>query len=789
MNNVSIIIAVVLIIVVISIIVMFMVYKKRQASNSINALNSDIQKQINDMQDIANTLKANDAASQGLYGSGVADVDLKVNDRFLTDGIVDANIVFKWMKAAGLVGVSLVMSPDDVIRISLKGFQRMSEKIATTTIGKTMARILPKVAIKAGVQVSTSLAKLTNPIGWAIAWIDATGASWDLSNAGKLNNIMLTEEWLELRDQLKREFDKATEGKVYVVGPLNKLQKNQEEYEQKFSFEMLNQAMTLTDAIVNEKIGENATDEQFWAEYENIMVTNEDKILNMTIKALCEKNGGKYMGKNNCSYKTKSECDTSYKWPIQDYEKDGPYAQWDNLDGGKCVATFNMRSLCEEQGTANVGYDYENKTCLVKQPYCTQFGYQFKDKDPDVNNFPNCYKTTGREVLDTVFGSTLTKEIEDLFSDEENCGNRCGANQYCFTISGKGGICLNKSKVGEECPAGMHESCEGGSECRLSSEGILASTAAVLGTVATGGLLTFPTIAASGAGRSIQANMGLCTAGADGVNAPSASNPGHYIPKGLKGCGAAWNCPTKVKEADGKTVPYTCHNAFLECQPPRKQGETCDVVRTCGEGLWCGGVPITCRKPGKEGDWCPLDSSACEKGLFCGADSKCRPPATDGSACVASSGCRSGVCLGGVCAKKIGVTDYLPSGSTCILANTRCEPGTFCNGVNCTPLLDNGVTCVSDGVCKSGYCSRTDNLGVTIPTLGIAGVCGTRPPAANAASIAVAAAVASASAATAAATAQAAATKARCTPPIAAADVAYCNSASTPNAERTRRGL
>jgi hypothetical protein len=708
MNNVAIILFIIILLIA-SIAMIIVVYNKRkkasQASQTLSNLKPEIEQQIKDMQEISDTLKKDTEVAKDIYGTGLADVDLKVNERYLTEGIAEPDQVLKWMKTIGFIGLSAVLGPDDGVKLSLKAFTKMNTKIGTSVIGKTMARVLPKLAIKAAVKINVNLAKLTNPLSWALAWIDLSGAAMDVANAGKLADIKLAAEWLELRDHLKREFDKATNSEVHVVGPLNKI-KDVEKYEQEFELQLLNQAMALTDKVINEKFGPNATDEQFWAEYETTMSQNENTILNMTMKAMCEKYGGKYLGKNHCSYKTKQECDSSYTWPIKDYEKDGPYVQWDNGDGGKCVATFNMRELCDEQGTANIGYDYENKTCLIKEPYCRQFGYQFKDKDPDVNNFPNCYKTTGREALDVLFGETFTKEIEDLFSDEENCGNRCGPNQYCFTITGKGGICLNKSKVGEACVSDMDQSCEPGSKCKLSSEGALAAAAVAAGTVLTGGLLTLPTLAASGGGRSIQSNLGMCTAGQDGVNAPSPSNPGHFIPLGKKGCSALWPCPTNVKTASG-TQPYTCHNAFTECQPPRKENETCDVVRTCDKGLWCGGVPIVCRKPGKVGDFCPLDSSKCEPGLFCGANSRCSKPQQNGTACVTNSACQSGVCLGGVCATRIGGRDYVPKGATCVLANTRCEPGTYCDGIKCQSKKEIGEHCSGAAAghqCKSGNC-------------------------------------------------------------------------------------
>jgi hypothetical protein len=710
MNNVAIILFII-ILVILALVMIFAIYNKRKKASQINqsidsSLREQIEKDIADMQEIAKTLQEDKTKASEVYGSGLADIDLKLNDRYLTEGIAEPNKVLETMKSIGLISLAVIIGPDDVAKISLKGLSKMTNKLATSAMAKASTRLLPKLAIKAGISLSKNLAKLTNPVGWVLMILDIPGMIFDISDTGKLSNIILAKEWLELRDNLMKEFNKNTNNEVFVVGPLDK-RKKEETYEQEFQFQLLNQQMVLTDLIINEKLGPNASDEQFWAEYENSIMQNEDKILNMTMKAMCEKYGGKYLGKNNCSYKTKSECDSSYTWPIKDYEKDGPYVQWDNADGGKCVATFNMREICEEQGNANIGYDYENKTCIIKEPYCRQFGYQYKEKDPDVNNFPNCYKTTGREVLDVIFGETTTKEVEDLFSKEENCGNRCGPQQYCYTVTGKGGICLNKSKVGETCPTEM-PSCVDGSQCKISSEGIAAAAGTVALGALTGGLaLTFPALVTASAGsRAIHANLGMCTAGQDGVNAPSPTNPGHFIPLGKKGCSAVWPCPTNVKTPTG-TVPYTCHNAFLECQPPRKENETCDVVRTCDKGLWCGGVPIVCRKPGKVGDFCPLDSSKCEPGLFCGANSRCSKPQQNGTACVTNSACQSGVCLGGVCATRIGGRDYVPKGATCVLANTRCEPGTYCDGIKCQSKKEIGEHCSGAAAghqCKSGNC-------------------------------------------------------------------------------------
>ena len=549
----------------------------------------------------------------------------------------------------------------------------------------------------------------------------------DITDVGKLSGYRDAQEWLELRDLYKKEWDKEVKTPI-VVGPLTKLQKdNVDGFLKLYEEQLTIQTTKLVDKLINE-LPDDLPVTEMAQRLESQILANKDQLNNMTYKAMCQKQGGKYLGGDICSYATKLACDNSYSWPLKDGDL---YAQYDN---GKCLLSWGggMRDYCEKQGTANIGYDYDNKTCFIKEPYCTQNGYSYLAKDPEVKNFPNCYKTTERKILDVVVGETVTQDFQNLFSKEKNCGDRCSKDQYCYTVTGRGGICLAKAKPGEACPAGMHESCEENSRCNLSSEGYAAAIGAGTAIVASGGALGLAGLVAAGAaGRSIHSNLGQCTAGQDGENPSSSSNPGHYLKKGLKGCSVAWPCPSKVKNGS-QTEAYHCANIFEPCKPPKNDGEFCLLGQHhwCKEGSYCASDSKCAKKrdPGQgcfvgeacksgtcsggvctdyngklpAGATCALARGNCRNGYFCGSNLKCIPKLKAGTACINDGACADGDCYGGVCLTKNG---KIPAGATCALARGSCEDGHFCAAsLTCKKKLSPGSACLTDGACASGDC-------------------------------------------------------------------------------------
>tara|TARA_R100001163_G_scaffold65473_2_gene62761 strand:+ start:9543 stop:11837 length:2295 start_codon:yes stop_codon:yes gene_type:complete len=709
---------IILLLAAVAVIIIIMKRKENNKKIDIDAAKAKDELRTKQQNEAGAEFRKSSSDAAAPFKEAVEDVDIEFDQRFLSSELETPSKTQIAVKVVARTArdMGFGIAPDVTFGLSKKLARFLSRKSGAKIAAKAIAKTVPKFVSKASMALAKSASKLTNPIGWALMSFDVVSLGWDLFDVGKLSNIKLAEDWIRMRDNIKNEFDKNVGENPPIIGPITKLKlENEKKY-----LELVKEISFKQDTILREKLITSTPnwDDLSLERQDQLMESIPESVLdNATMKALCVKLGGKYLGRNLCSYSTKSACDNSYSWPPKEGDLN-PYVQW---DGKKCVGSFGglVRHMCDEEGTANIKYDYNDRVCKVKAPYCKQFGYQFKEKDENVLNYPNCYKTTGRLIADALAGETISKDFENLFSSEKNCGNRCGPNQYCYTVTGRGGICLPKSKVGEACPFDSSQNpCEGESKCKPSSEGILALSAAAIST-------TLGPIGPILGGRAASANLGLCTAGIDGKNPPSKDNPGHYIPLGMKGCSAVWPCPQKVKGKDGKTRAYYCSNAFTECQPPKKLNESCGPIRKCEEGLWCGGVPIKCRKPGDVGAFCPLKDSACKSGLYCGSDSKCARPRPDGSGCFKSSGCQSGQCIGGICGKKFAGKFYIPNGKSCILANSRCEPGTYCNGFTCVPQKDEGGICATSGECLSNTCERGATL-ETIATLGIAGTC-TKP--------------------------------------------------------------
>jgi len=130
------------------------------------------------------------------------------------------------------------------------------------------------------------------------------------------------------------------------------------------------------------------------------------------------------------------------------------------------------------------------------------------------------------------------------------------------------------------------------------------------------------------------------------------------------------------------------------CAPKKSNGSTCVADSICSSGVCLNGYCRACRSPGS--------TTGCSSGKVCQNNSVgvniCGAKKGNGSTCVANSICSSGVCLNGYCRA------CRTPGST-----TGCSSGNVCQnnsvGVNiCGAKKNNGQTCVSNGICKSGNC-------------------------------------------------------------------------------------
>lgn len=743
---------VIIIIILLLIGVGFFLYRRKKDKDTKKKIITITQAQAREDEARAQEAEARQASEDGdLYADVVLnedDVDLTPNDQFLgpnratpSDLETAVNVVSSLAKDMA-IGAALTDLP---IHLSKKAAKALSKKLFAKLLVKTSAKASARLAIKLGLNAAKTVSKFANPVSWALLYADLPGALWDITDTGKTRSFKDANTWLAMRDQIKKDFAadlKDSDHDLPITKspvdkfntPADKLHPDvtKAQFDQflKEKDEFLTEIQTrYFDKFYNEAKTQfpNATEQQIYDKVETKLEETSEVQVRAVLKKICIKYGGKYLGNGKCSYKTKQACQNSYSWPLK---KDETYSHW---DGDKCVYSYGgiVRNICDQESSAQIGYDKDKQTCYIKKPYCDQYTMSYKAKDPEAKNLPNCYKTTGREILETVVGGeTVIKDFADLFSSRENCNNECNPEtQYCYTITGKGGICLPKANPGEACTTEIDASCYGDSKCKLSAEGLAAALGTATAAVATGGasLGLAGLVAAGAAGRSIHANLGICSAGADGVNPSSPSNPGHYMTVGKKGCYAGLPCPPKVKQADGSTQPYWCKTAFNVCQKPKKKGEWCSAVEKCGKHngkqMWCGGVPVQCRTwDGKNGDFCEWDSDKCASGYFCDELSRCRKLREPGASCLYSTYCKSGECIGGVCAKKIGSKKYLPKGALCGLANTRCEPDTFCDGFTCKAKKSKGAACVLHNACKSGNCKRGSTIWSWL-SAGVSGNC------------------------------------------------------------------
>ncbi len=266
------------------------------------------------------------------------------------------------------------------------------------------------------------------------------------------------------------------------------------------------------------------------------------------------------------------------------------------------------------------------------------------------------------------------------------CDPKCSDTQYCNILERK---CKAAENPGAGCLARQHNQCKGESKCILSSWGAHCSAGqdginppgsagnppdkhyTALGTKGCSAVIpcppgyyckigSEPCKAAQNPGAGCLAGQhnqckgeshcilgtrgAKCSAGRDGKNPPGiAGNPDneHYQALGYPGCGPATHCvpsyycpvgngPCVLKKTEGQgcDIVRKCIDGLhcqlrggkLICVSGKKEGDHCDVNHKCGVGSYCQRkLPMICKQKHKEGEGCPLvgGSYQCMEGLKC----------------------------------------------------------------------------------------------------------------------------------------------------------------------------
>jgi hypothetical protein len=191
-------------------------------------------------------------------------------------------------------------------------------------------------------------------------------------------------------------------------------------------------------------------------------------------------------------------------------------------------------------------------------------------------------------------------------------------------------------------------------------------------------------------------------------------------------CAPAVGCVSKdaACTVTGCPAPRICDITTLVCTLPNLEaGSLCSGDGACKAGLLCANEAMLSASiyAAAGGNVC---SKACCTSNDCSAGFVCAQPGTggnycvkpawigrssagtklSGAACTGGSDCRSGLCTGSVCVDACCAKSDCPTGQTCALGTSGSVRAFRCVNTPTGKSSDNS-SCISDGDCKSGFCS------------------------------------------------------------------------------------
>ena len=281
-----------------------------------------------------------------------------------------------------------------------------------------------------------------------------------------------------------------------------------------------------------------------------------------------------------------------------------------------------------------------------------------------------------------VFAMVLSTVLPGCDSSAEPTACEASLLEYAAAA----GQCATPFGVGESCPVGEDESCEGGLRCIM---GVCVLSSIVGEPCWSTADCATPLFCQSHTVDGVELPLRVCAA-------PLLAGEACYVKD--DGCLSPLDCVGSICAEDseqGGPCVYNsdcsdglyCHDVDEagapttgSCQPELALGQTCqDGVTPCGSGASCfGGI---CRSDGIDGDVCASNSDCdgdhyCERHDECGQEvvqRHCRPERALGEACHDSN---TGMCANSNCVAGTCVAD-LPFGAPCEWS-WDCEAGLWC---------------------------------------------------------------------------------------------------------------
>ena len=381
---------------------------------------------------------------------------------------------------------------------------KTGKKVVQTAAEKAMVKGGAVLAEKAAIRGSEMAMEMAveaemGPVGWALMAFDALSLAIDVACCGGYCEVADTKTWEKQRDTLKGQVDalvadanKGADGQPdpdpirwpIITGPFDALDSAvlQQRVVEKIKADMGNPDNTIV----------KATMDKLKAAIAAKTVTTEDQVndfidANLDLdglqfeatKNLCTELLGKAVIENGkfvgCSWPDQTKCEGRFQWVEKTFDNDKSiYSSWnkEKQECNKDPVAQNMRVICDG---AKFPFNKDKKICDLSKDYCLQKGMQWDGT--------NCKLSKGQEVAEMMFGTTVVRGLNSLYSADqyEPCppGSRPAAEMAALAGAAAGmtlgGAAMAATYIGQttcstdKCPDGQdrvaglcYEACKPG---------------------------------------------------------------------------------------------------------------------------------------------------------------------------------------------------------------------------------------------------------------------------------------------------------------------------------------
>jgi hypothetical protein len=181
----------------------------------------------------------------------------------------------------------------------------------------------------------------------------------------------------------------------------------------------------------NPKASEDESLEKYNVLYDTMI--DYDKITKVANEKWCKSEGGKILSDGLCTYDTAAGCASHYT--MLNGKPEPIFTQWDPLNKKCVVNDWTIKKMCEEN---QLEYNPTNGLCYVTKELCLK-----KGADWDANK-KDCVIREGQEVLEFIFGTTVTRGLKQVFDPKQY--KSCPAN-----TTDTGYVCNKNTTSPENC--------------------------------------------------------------------------------------------------------------------------------------------------------------------------------------------------------------------------------------------------------------------------------------------------------------------------------------------------